>query len=449
MRSCRQEDGEYLTREQYDALFKFWLGTKLTDDELQMTSDEVLQAWGIDLDATFERLNPEYASIEPTPENPDTRWNELTIWAWLNLSVDFSGIVPTCTDEDALARTQRCITRELQNAYDAYDRAQDALEAARNNVATTTEQTEDAVAAAEAILSDAQDALQELEDGPDASLVESAEKRLQLAEASLQEAEDYLAELTVDIDPLNVALARAALSQAEVALVEANDALDRAQDDELHVGRAGRHLELASAALRNAETHVNVVQDLVRDQIRAAEAELALAQVTLDKAREALDGTTITSPMDGVVALVNVEVDDPVGDELIAISIVSTDVVEIEGVIDASGRPYVREGASAVVNIESVGDTTFGGSVSFIGSEARTERGVISYAVRIRVEVPTGISVPISLSAASAVIMGNETALLSGGSGNSGYGSGSLISVYRPSMYLLHDGQYSGAPAAN
>ncbi len=443
------EDGEYLIREQYDALFKFWLGTKLTDDELQMTSDEVLQAWGIDLDATFERLNPEYASIEPTPENPDTRWNELTIWAWLNLSVDFSGIVPTCTDEDALARTQRCITRELQNAYDAYDRAQDALEAARNNVATTTEQTEDAVAAAEAILSDAQDALQELEDGPDASLVESAEKRLQLAEASLQEAEDDLAELTVDIDPLNVALARAALSQAEVALVEANDALDRAQDDELHVGRAGRHLELASAALRNAETHVNVVQDLVRDQIRAAEAELALAQVTLDKAREALDGATITSPMDGVVALVNVEVDDPVGDELIAISIVSTDVVEIEGVIDASGRPYVREGATAVVNIESVGDITFGGSVSFIGSEARTERGVISYAVRIRVEVPTGISVPISLSAASAVIMGNETALLSGSSGYSGNRTNFPISVYGPSTYLWQDDEYSGAPAAN
>ena len=30
----------------------------------------------------------------------------------------------------------------------------------------------------------------EIEDGPDASLIESAEKRLQLARASLQEAED-------------------------------------------------------------------------------------------------------------------------------------------------------------------------------------------------------------------------------------------------------------------
>ena len=143
--------------------------------------------------------------------------------------------------------------------------------------------------------------------------------------------------------------------------MEANDALVRAQDDSLHVERAGKHLDLTSVVLRNAETRLNVVQELVRDQIAVAEAELALAQATLDKAREALDGATITSPMDGVVALVNVEVDDPVGDELIAISIVSTDVVEIEGVIDASGRPYVREGASAVVNIESVGDTTFGG----------------------------------------------------------------------------------------
>ena len=85
--------------------------------------------------------------------------------------------------------------------------------------------------------------------------------------------------------------------------------------------------------------------------------------------------------------------------------------------IDAAGRPFVSEGASAVVNIDSIGDTALGGSVSFIGSEARTERGVVSYAVRIRVEVPAGIDVPVSLSAASAVIKGNGTALLNVGKG--------------------------------
>ena len=408
------EDAEYLIREQYIALFKFWFGTEPTESELQMTSQEVIDEWGIDLEATFYRFNPDYADMEPTRDDPNTRWFEPTIWAWINLHPQFGGVVPTCTDEKVLAKTERCITRELEHGYDALDRARDALAAARNNVDTTTEQTEDAVAAAEAALSDARDALEELEEGPDASLIESAEKRLALAQASLQEAEDDLAELTVDIDPLNVALARAALGQSEFAFEEANDALERAEDDALHVDRAGKHLDLASAALRAAETRLNEVQDLVRAQISAAEAELALAQATLDEAQESLDGAVITSPMDGVVALVNIEIDDPVGNELPVLKVVSTDVVAIEGVIDAAGRPYVNEGASAVVNIDSVDGTALGGSVSYIGSEARTERGVVSYAVRIHVNVPDGITVPVSLSAASAVIRGSDPTAIHG-----------------------------------
>ena len=150
---------------------------------------------------------------------------------------------------------------------------------------------------------------------------------------------------------------------------------------------------------------------MVRVQISATEAELALAQATLDKAQESLDGAVITSPMDGIVALVSIDVDDPVGDDLTVMKVVSTDVVAIEGVIDVAGRPYVSEGASAIVSIDSIGDTTLGGSVSYVGSEARTERGVVSYAVRIHVNVPDGVTVPVSLSAASAIITGSDTAL--------------------------------------
>ena len=406
------EDAEYLARERYTSLYKFWFGTELTDAEMQMTPQEVIDEWGIDLDATFHRFNPDYVDIQPTADDPNTRWFEPTIWAWLNLHMQVWGIVPTCSDERVLAKTERCITRELEQGYDVLDRMQDALAAARNNVDTTTERTEDAVAAAEAALSDAQDAFEEVEDGPDASLVESAEKRLELGKASLQEAEENLAELTVDIDPLNVAFARAALAQAEVAFEEANDALDRSMDDDLYINQASRHLELASAALVNAETNLNASQSLLNDQAAAAEAELALAQTALDEARESLDGAVVRSPIDGIVSIVNIEVDDPVNDELTAIEVIATDVVEIDGVIDAAGRPFVQEGASAVVTIDSVGDTALGGSVSFISQEARTERGIISYAVRIRVDVPSGVSVPISLSAASAVITGSDSAML-------------------------------------
>lgn len=428
------EDAANLSREHYSGAFRFWFGAELTDAELQITSDEVLDEWGIDLEATFERLNPEYAGLEPTPNNPDTRWNELTIWAWLNLSVDFPAIVPTCADEDAIAGNQRCITRELQAAYDAFDGAQATLDAARNNVATTSEQTDDAVAAAEAALSDAQDALEDLEDGPDDSLVESAEKRLQLAQASLQEAEDDLAELTVDIDPLNISFARAAVAQAEVVLEEANDALGRALDDELLVERAGKQLALSAAALKDAGTRHRDIQHLVRDQIVAAEKQLALAEVTLDEAQDALDGAVITSPIDGIVALVSIDVDDPVGDELNVIDVVGTDVVEIDGVIDAAWRPYVSESAGAVVTIESIGDAQLSGRVSFIGNEARTERGVISFAVRIHVDVPEGVRVPITLSPASVVIMGSDTSLLKGGYDVNEHTAKVILAALMPAM---------------
>ena len=405
------EDAEFQVRERYRAVFKYWFGSELTDEELQMTADEVVEAWGIDLDETFKRFNPEYGTLEPTPDDPATRWNELTIWAWINLSLDFSTIVPTCSDDDVLGGRQVCITRDLQAAYDGYDQVVDALEAARNNTATIDEQTEDAVASAQTALTNAQDDLNDVEDGPDASIVENAEKRLRLAEVSLREAEDYLAELTVDIDPLDIELARAAVNQAEFGLEEAEDALARASDDSLMIAAAERRVNLAEAALSDAETNLDAVRDLVDRQIAIAEADFSVAQTNLDNAQELLDGAIITSPLDGVITLINVETDEVVGEDLPAITVVATDVVEVQGVIDAAGRPYISEGASAVVNIDIVGDTVLGGSVSHIGSEARTERGVVSYAVRIRVEVPVGITVPVSLSAASAVITGSGSAL--------------------------------------
>ena len=407
----RAEDAEFQVREQYRAAFKYWFGSELTDEELQMTADEVIESWGIDLDETFKRFTTQYGTTEPTPDDPTTRWNELTIWAWINLSLDFSRIVPTCSDDDVLSRSQVCITRELQTAYDGYDQVVDALEAARNNAATIDEQTGDAVAAAQAALTDAQDDLDDVEDGYDASIVENAEKRLRLAEVSLREAEDNLAELTVDIDPLHIELARAAVNQAEVGLEEAEDALVRASDDGLMIAAAERRVALSEAALSDAETNLDAARNLVDRQIAIAEAELSVAQANLDTAQESLDGAIITSPLDGVITVINVETDGVVSEDLPAITVVATDVVEIQGVIDAAGRPYISVGASAVVNIDSVGDTALGGSVSHIGSEARTERGVVSYAVRIRVDVPAGVTVPVSLSAASAVITGSGSAL--------------------------------------
>lgn len=397
-------DAYNLRVEQYAGLFKYWFGTTPTEDELLMTPQEMFAEWDIDLEATYDRRNPRYHGVAPTPDDPNTRWNEITVWAWLNLHPENGAVIPTCDDSFVLAARQRCVERDLENAYDALDIARDTLTAASNAADTTAERAADAVTAAQDALTDAQDDLKEVEDGPDASIVENAEKRLRLAQVSFADAQADLAELTVDIDPLLIAQARANLAYAATAYAEAQKTLDRALDDSLLQQNARERLDLANASLAQAQAQLEDSSALHQERIALAESELRLAQAALDQANEDLDGALLRAPFDGIVSLVNVDPDDRVSDSLTVIEITAADVVEVDGVIDAAAKPYVREGGSAVVNIESVGDTPLNGTVTFVDNEVRTERGVVSYAVRIRVDVPPGVRIPIRLSAVSAVI---------------------------------------------
>lgn len=406
-------DAQDLLLEEYEGLFKYWFGTEPTDAELLMPPKEMFAEWGIDLDATFDRRNPTYISLVPTPDDPATRWNEITIWAWLNLYPEYGAVVPTCEDSERFRERQVCVMREFENAFDVLDNARDRYATALNTATTSTESTQDAVASAQAALADAQDDLAEVEDGPDASQVEDAEKRLRLAKASLQESEEDLAELTVRIDPLIVEQARASLALAEADFQEANKNLERALDNSLHIESARKQLDLANAALAEAKVRLDDSRSILREQISLAETEVELAKEALAEAMDDRDGAVIRSPLDGVISLVNVEVDDQVGDKLSVVEVTAADVVEVDGVIDAASRAYVNEGASAVVNIASIDGASLTGRVTFVGDEIRTERGVVSFAVRIRVDVPDGVDIPITMSAVSAVIMVDGAAMLS------------------------------------
>ena len=410
--AVRQARDAYdLQVERYSALFNYWFGNEPTDAELTTPPTQMFVDWGIDLVATFDRRNPEYHGIAPTPDDPATRWNEITVWAWLNLHPEYAAVVPVCDDSAVLADRHRCVTRDFDRAYDALDFARDGLAAAQSGADTSAEQTQDAIVSAQAALSDAQDDLADVEEGPDASVVESAEKRLRLAEASLQKAEDDLAELTVDINPLLVAQARANVAFAEGALADAEERLARARDTRLRQENARKRLDLANAALEEAGARLADSRNLQREQATLAEAELALAEAALEQAIDDLAGAELRAPFAGIVSLINIEPDDRVGDNMMAMQVVSADVVEVDGVIDAAAIGYAREGSGALVTIASVGATPLSGRVTFVDDEVRTERGVVSYAVRIRVDVPPGVEIPIRMSAVSATITPVSAAL--------------------------------------
>jgi hypothetical protein len=61
-------------------------------------------------------------------------------------------------------------------------------------------------------------------------------------------------------------------------------------------------------------------------------------------------------------------------------------------VIDAIDIAFVNEGAKSKVRIASLPGLEFEGSVSQVADEPRTERGVVSYPVRIKVDLPEGLA---------------------------------------------------------
>jgi hypothetical protein len=80
----------------------------------------------------------------------------------------------------------------------------------------------------------------------------------------------------------------------------------------------------------------------------------------------------------------------------------------VAGLVDAIDIQFVEEGARARVTIGSLPGEEFEGTVISVAEEPRTERGVVSYPVRIAVDLPAGFEVPVRLSAVTTVILYQE-----------------------------------------
>ena len=389
----------------YEQVFSKWLGIKLTPTEQGMNPESLFELWGLDLDAVFEKRSPANIVSRPT-QNPDTRWSELTVWAWLNLHPGRESILPTCEDDDVLLG-KSCVEREVDDSWDGYEDAMDDLETTRDNGQKALASARDAAIKAEQDRADVQEDLDELLDGPDAVDIESAETELALALAKLRDAEEDRDELLGSVNSPEVAKRETALALARAKLGDAQEDLDdlvRGRES-LKVQRQEKRVALAQAKLDAAETHLSAVKESVRMRAALRQAEVEVAEEALAESLEDLEGATIRAPFSGIISLVSVEPDDEVNEDTRAIAIVDPTSVEVGGLVDGIDIAFVAEGAKASVTIDSVPGQVFNGTVSKVADEPRTERGVVSYPVSIAIELPEGIEVPVKLTAVTTVIL--------------------------------------------
>ena len=202
---------------------------------------------------------------------------------------------------------------------------------------------------------------------------------------------------------------------------EMDDAWDNQQDaiDNLATvqSQAAMAIAKSDAAVAKAEESLAAALDglaEVTDPLLLAlmGSELLSAQAALAKAIERLDGATIRAPMAGIVSSVDVEIGESVNANASIVEIVDPTVIEMDGTVDEIDVLFISQGAQAIVTLDALAGQILVGTVTEIGSAATSQQGVVTYPLRVTLQVPVGIELRDGLSATANIILREEENVL-------------------------------------
>ena len=369
--------------EDYGAVVLRWLGAELNREDANWSPEQLLQLWGTDLETLF---SPEQSTeaflrnLDGFYEDPETPWSELVVGAWTGFFLD--SFVAVCDDDTIIPHRQKCISRELDNAWQEFDDAVSEMDTLQTQSSTALAKAEAAVTTTKDSFVDAKSELEGLFEEPDSLDLENARLNIVFAQMSLDDAKEQQASLDEKPDALDVKDKEKGVEVARAALVQANE--------DLHDLQAG--VDPLEAALR--------------------ESRLASAEVALDAALSRLESVELVAPWSGTVSLVSVEGGDEVNVNSAVVEIVDPKVVEVDGIVDEIDVLSVRLGAQAAVFMDALPSEILTGVVSRIGSGATNQQGVVTYSVAVQVTVPKGLDLIEGLSAVAQVVIRQETGLL-------------------------------------
>lgn len=173
---------------------------------------------------------------------------------------------------------------------------------------------------------------------------------------------------------------------------------------EANVLRNGAEHEQATRALaRNRDLHAQkVLTDAELEQAEyqatVAQAALASAEVSLERARRNLAYTEIRAPIDGVVVERSVDVGQTVAASMSApvLFLIAQDLsaMEILASVDEGDIGRIAQGQPARFTVQAYGASPFGGVVEQVRLQSKVQENVVSYSVVVRVENDDGRLLP-------------------------------------------------------
>ncbi len=438
----------------YADKFTKWIGIIIPHGSLDPDYEVALDGYGVDLASLFATSNRgtglAFGELIPA-DDPGTIWNESQVHIWLHFSRQ--DLEATCDRNHLPPYGAICIEEEFRSAGDAYQNAIDsrarveadglnavaaaqaridssqlAIEAAEDRIEELTEpvdpvilaQLHSAVKVAEEDLSDARKSLADLTDPSDRLEIAADLHNLEVAQAALADARERYSELT---ESPNTAAISDLTAQVEVARANLGDL--RAQQAELLSGderddylAAFHAVEVARLTLDQRQEDLDkLLNDPDPIDLDLLTAKLEAAQTLLEESQERLtDASGLRAPSDGFISRVDAEEGNDIEANDVVAVLVDTGVVEVDGSVDEIDVLLIELGVEAEVKMDALPDQSLVGVVSFVGAEPIEQQGgqggVVSYPVRVEIELPVDMKAPEGLSAVARIVLSRETDVL-------------------------------------
>lgn len=240
--------------------------------------------------------------------------------------------------------------------------------------------------------------------GPDSVTVELRTRELEVAAATLQQA-------SLDLE---YTLSLTSGSQTSLGTnVSASSGADAVVfPDPLEVAVLARDIEVALAGLEQANQDLADVISPANADLALLESKLAAAQSMRDAALEKLDSASLKAPFDGFIALVSVDQGDQVGANAAIVEVVDPTLVEMDGIVDEVDILLLREGLMASITIDALPGRRLEGFVSVIAPVATNQQGVVTYPLRVQVQIPDDLRLRDGLSAVADLVLEQQLNVL-------------------------------------
>lgn len=435
----------------YADTFTKWLGMVVPAESLDPDYEVALGGYGVGLASLFATSDRgtglSFGELIPA-DDPETAWSESRVHIWLHFSRQ--DLEATCDRNDLPPLGTICVEEEFRSTGEAYEAAIDGRAKAESDALNTLASAQARIDSSQLAIDAAEDRIEELTKPVDSVVLAQMRSAVKVAEEDLGDARKSLADLTDPSDRLVIAadlrdleVAQATLADARERHSELTEASDTAAIADLtakvEVARStlddlkSQQAELLSEQDRTdypAAFHAVEVARLTLDQrqedlddllndpdpidLDLLTAKLEAAQTLLEESQERLsDASGLRAPSDGFISRVNAEEGEDIEATDVVAVLVDTGVVEVDGSVDEIDVLAIELGVEAEVKMDALPDQALVGEVSFVGAEPIEQQGgVVSYPVRVEIELPADMKAPEGLSAVASIVLSREADVL-------------------------------------